>query len=60
MEQNKWFAPIESMFYEALEYHDIPGWTIQPMPNSVDTRRDALIEGQKRNWPFRTHNARAK
>jgi hypothetical protein len=60
MAQNNWLALIESMFYEALEYHDIPGWIIEPIPNNVDTRKQALIQGQKRNWPFRTHNARAK
>jgi hypothetical protein len=46
------------MFYEALYYYDINDWGIQPLPNNVNTYKKALSEGAKRNWPFRTHNAK--
>ncbi len=58
MAQRNWFIPIESMFYEALYYYDINDWGIQPLPNNVNTYKKALSEGAKRNWPFRTHNAK--
>ncbi|CAF1189025.1 unnamed protein product [Rotaria sp. Silwood1] len=59
MAQDYWFIPLETMFYEALDYYDLSGWSIEPMPNNIDTSREALMQGQ-RKWPFRTHNARAK
>jgi hypothetical protein len=60
MAQRNWFNPIESMFYEALYYYDIHDWGIQPMPKNVNTQKEDLREGAKRNWPFRTHNAKGE
>ncbi|CAF1500602.1 unnamed protein product [Adineta steineri] len=59
MTQYKWFIPIESMFYEALYYYYIYNWGIEPMPSNVNTHKEALIRNGK-NWPFRTHNTKAR
>ncbi|UJR07842.1 hypothetical protein I4U23_012125 [Adineta vaga] len=59
MGKNKWFYPIESMFYEALEFHKIANWKIQIMPPDVKTNLNALKKDEEKEWPFRTHNAKA-
>jgi len=60
MARYDWFTPIEPIFYEALQYHDLPEWFIEPMPNKVDTRLVALRQEAKKGWLFRTHNGRGQ
>ncbi len=60
MAQYDWFRPIEAMFYDALDFHDLSDWFIEPMPYNVSTHRKVLQEGKRQGWPFRTHNSRGK
>jgi hypothetical protein len=60
MAQSKWFRSIESMFYDALYYHDLSGWYIEPMPSSVSSYRRDLSESARHGYHYRTHNAVAR
>ncbi len=62
MSRYDWLVPIDAIFYEALGYHDLSGWFIEPIPNNVDTHLSSLIEGKgkrkEKRWPFRTHKGK--
>jgi hypothetical protein len=55
-----WFEPIASMFYDSLYDYDLSGWNIEPISTGVRTDRESLNQGQKRGWPFRTHNGKGQ